>query len=443
MSKMKYGTKSSANLGESIRTGASIENEKFKNSLAVPNQHDNNAKLFGELSDSFGARPGDRPRGLWRNAASGFLKGLEHGQKAKSIEKNEGRRDKYEEVMNYLQETNNEAIQQNQWYEKRESARKQMIPQVLSYIDNIDRLDPQSQRIMAQDMLGQYGQSLGEDFKLSSIDGSNPFLMTIQSSKGQQLFDLRSLFAGDDATEQAIAMKMPEYQMKLQEDRQDKQRKFQQNQDSIDIKKYKAGIPGGSYGTKNENMDNPYGSIPLETIKAGGGGRAFMNTLNSEINLAKDIPIVLDQLQEAEDIINKNPAIGTSWNNWVSKGSFSKGFMNSDLRYAYERLGKIASRVEEAYVKAKGSSITDAERETIKKGLFDTTLQGRSSQYNIDSVRKELAISAQRGTFAAEELSKGRVATSASFDKFKNSQEQQNPSLEGDNSWNQLGNKIQ
>ncbi|MDW0271398.1 MAG: hypothetical protein QN834_08315 [Nitrososphaeraceae archaeon] len=436
------GLGGAGNLGSSIGLGANLETLKYQNQAALPTQSENDAQLFADIGKSFSA-PGDRPRGGARNLGAGFAKGLEYGSKSNAIAERKDNFNKYENVMNYLQEVNNSTIEQNQWHEKREGARKEMMPQVLAYMDNIDRLDPQSQRIMAQDMLGQYGESIGEDFKLSSIDGSNPFLMTVQSEKGQQLFDLRSLFAGDEAMQQSIAMKMPEYQMKLQEERQNKQREFELKQDKIDVLKHKQGISGGAYGTKNENANNPYGSIPLENLKTGGGGRAFMNTLNSEINLAKDIPIVLDQLQEAEDIIKANPAIGTSWNNWVSKGSFSKGFMDKDLRHAYEKLGKIAARVEETYVKAKGSSITDAERETIKKGLFDTSLQGRSSQFNINSVRKELAIAAQRGEFAADELLNGRVATSSSFNKFINSQGQQSSSNEGSNSWEQLGNKIQ
>ncbi len=320
---MKYGTKSSANLGESIRTGASMENEKFKNGLAIPNQHDNNAKLFGELSESFGARPGDRPRGLLNNAAAGLFKGLEHGQKAKSIEKSEGKRDKYEEVMNYLQETNNDAIQQNQWYEKRESARKQMIPQVLSYIDNIERLDPQSQRIMAQDILGQYGESLGEDFKLSSIDGSNPFLMTIQSSKGQQLFDLRTLFAGDEAAEQAIAMKMPEYQMKLQEERQEKQRKFQ-------IEEEKMALMRESMSEKN--------SVQREKLEQTTR-RNDQNAMKSDIKLNETLGKKIDASREfltiapkMEKIVRDHPDIFQSAIDATWRENDEPGYVNNFIK---------------------------------------------------------------------------------------------------------------
>lgn len=412
-----------------IQQGASIENERFKNTKDVPNQQDNNAKLFEELSNSFGARPGDRPRGAAANIFSGFTKGLAHAQRSKSIEKKEEQVSKYDNVMNYFQEANNAAIEQNQWYEKREAAKQEMLPQVMAYMDNIERLDPQSQRIMAQDMLGQYGEAIGENFKLSSIDGSNPFLMTIQSDKGQQLFDMRSVFAGDEAMQQSIAMKMPAYQMKLQEERQNKQREFKLKEDELEIKKFDKGIPGGTYGTKNQDNDNAYGSIPLETLKKTGGARALIGTVNAEMNLAKDAPIILSQLDEAEKIIKENPSLGTGWANYISKGSFTKSLLNDQTRIAYEKLEKIASRVEEAYIRAKGSSISDSERETIKKGLFQTTNKGESNEFNINSVRKELAIAQARGEFAAEELANGRIATPQAFRKYQEEQTAQNESV--------------
>jgi hypothetical protein len=204
--------------GGEVGLGAQMETMRYQNEAALPSQHENNAQLFADIGKSFNGA-GGRPRGKWANLAAGISKGLEHGEKSKAIKERRDNFDKYDEVMNYFQEVNNQAMEQKAWYETREAAKKELTPQVLAYMDNINKLDPQSQRILAQDMLSQYGEAIGEDFKLSSIDGSNPFLMTIQSSKGQQLFDLRSMFAGDEMLQQSLAMKMPEYQMRLQEER--------------------------------------------------------------------------------------------------------------------------------------------------------------------------------------------------------------------------------
>jgi hypothetical protein len=412
-------TKSYGGGDGSIALGANLETLRYQNEAALRSPHEDDAALFEDIGNSVSA-PGQRPRGLGANLAAGVSKGLAYGSKTKATEEKKGRYDKYANVMNYLQEQNTASLEQKQWYESRENAKKEMIPQVLSYIDNIDRLDPQSQRIMAQDMLAQYGEAIGEDFKLSSIDGSNPFLMTIQGSKGQQLFDLRSIFAGEQATQQAIANKMPEYQMKLQEDRTNKQREFDQKQDALDVKKYEKGLPN-KYGTAEPAQ---FGSIPIKAL-GGKGMTPFMQTINAEINLAKDVPIIMHQLSEAERILKDNPSVGNAWNNYMVTGNSSKGLsMTGSARTAYEELDKIVNRVAEAYIKAKAGAISESEREIIKKGLFSVTNNQESNKYNINSIRQELEIAKERGNFAAKELAKGYIATAGSFDEYRNSKSQ-------------------
>jgi len=405
-----YSGSRGSGLQSAIAQGANMETMRYQNEAALPNQHENDAQLFSNIGKSLSA-PGDRPRGAWRNLAAGISEGLEHGAKSKAIDERKGKYDKHERFMDFFQESNNAVIEQNQWYEKRESTRKEMMPQVLAYIDNTDKLDPQSQRIMLQDMLSQYGEGIGEDFKLLSVDGSNPFLVTVQSSKGQQLFDLRSLFAGDEAMQQSIAMKMPEYQMKLQEERQNKQREFQLKERALEAKNPTSGSPDG----------NEYGSIPMKAL-GGKGMTPFMQTINSEVNLAKDVPIILHQISEAEKIINDNPSVGRAWNNYMFSGDTSKGLgMSGTSRAAYEKLDKITSRVAEAYIRAKGGQISDSERETIKQGLFKVTNSSEANQYNINSIRQELEIAKERGDFAAKELAKGFISTAGSFEEYRNS----------------------
>lgn len=420
----------SRNLGDSVIQAGQLQDSSYKNQASLPTQSENDAQLFADIGKSFSA-PGDRPRGGARNLGAGFAKGLEYGAKSNAISEKKENFGKYQKQMDYLKSVQGEVVKQNQWHAEQEKRLETVKPFAvggleisysgMDYATGNDRM----RNVMEQAKLAD--PTIKGDY-IGYVPNSP--IVNMRDQEGNIIAYSLSNLAGEDV-------------VKRVQENYIKQQQSNTSNDAIDVKKYKQGIPGGAYGTKNENANNPYGSIPLANLKTGGGGRAFMNTLNSEINLAKDIPIVLDQLQEAEDIIKKNPAIGTSWNNWVSKGSFSKGFMDKDLRHAYEKLGKIAARVEETYVKAKGSSITDAERETIKKGLFDTSLQGRSSQFNINSVRKELAIAAQRGEFAADELLNGRVATSSSFNKFINSQGQQSPSNEGNDSWSQLGKKMQ
>lgn len=402
MTKFKYG-----NSGAYIGQGANIAKNAYKADADVPSQHENDAQFFSKFGEMFSA-PGDRPRGIWRNLGAGLAEGAAHASRSKAIKEKKDKNDKYQQVMEYFQAANNAALKQNQWYEKRAAAKQEMMPQVLAYMDNIDRLDPQSQRIMAQDMLAQYGTAIGENFKLSSIDGSNPFLMTIQSDKGQQLFDLRSMFAGDEAIQQSIAMKMPEYQMKLQQERADKEREFKLKEELLGAKKQeiaaKHAAPEGS----------EYGSIPIKSLPKGTA--SIMSTINADMKLAQEIPVIMHQIDEAEQIIAENPQLGRGWANFLAKG-FPTG-MSDKLRTAYEKLNKISSRVAEAFIRSKGGAISDSERETIKKGLFDATLLPGSNQYNIDSIRQELIRAKEYGHFAGQELARGYIATPVAFENY-------------------------
>lgn len=398
-----------------IITGAHMQGEMFKNKMSLPNEHDVDAQLFGDIAKF----AGDKPRG-WGALVAGLAKGAEYGFKSQGVEKRQKESDKYEKVMNYFAEVNNAAIERNEWYEKRDMARQEFLPQVLSYADSIDRLDPQSQRIMAQNILDGYGRAIGEDFKLVSIDGSNPFIVTVGNDKGNHVMDVRSLFAGDEILQQRLAMKMPEYQMKLQEERNLKQQQFDLKRQELDRKYPQTGGEGDNYG-----------SIPLSVMK-GRGTTQLLNTVNAEMNLAKEAPIIMGMLNEAKQIISEHPAIGTSWTNLVGKSDVARGtFLNKEDRAAYEKLNKIANRISESYIKAKGSAITESERETIKKGLFDVSLGAEGNQYNINSVEKELKLAKLRGDFAAKELSKGFIATSESFNNYL----QENPQF------SQEGNK--
>lgn len=427
---MAKSGKGSSRLDSSLQLGANIENLRYKNKAALPNQHENDAQLFADIGKSFSA-PGDRPRGVLSNLGAGIAKGLEYGAKSHAIGE---RRDDYEEhanVMNYFQDVNDAAIEQNQWYETREKARTEMMPQVLSYMDNIARLDPQSQRIMAQDMLAQYGEAIGENFKLSSIDGSNPFLMTIQSDKGQQLFDLRSMFAGDEAIQQSIAMKMPEYQLKLQQERQDKQRKFDLMKDELEIKKYKEGIPSGKYGTRGGGMDGEstvniggqdYESIPLDSLEKSAKAD-YQKKVSASL---AQVPInnqAIETIQGMKDIFKKHEDIGSSlihlldtedMNSWGN--IIARKFTSQEKLAAMEKLKKMASDLNlSTILGVPGKSATDLLKQEIKKAAPHGILTKEGFDDIANKWEKRAYERNQFATAQAKGIREGRMIIPASL----------------------------
>ena len=167
---------------------------------------------------------------------------------------------------------------------------------------------------------------------------------------------------------------------------------------------------------KAQSAENSYGSIPISNL-GGKGITPFTNAIKSEQNLSSEIPQVFKQLADAKKIINDNPNIGSGWANLVGSNSITRSALGDKDRAAYEKLDKISNRVAEAFIRAKGGNISDSERETIKKGLFDVSQSAESKLYNIQSVEDELSKAYLRGQFAGEELRKGLIYTPQGFEK--------------------------
>ena len=396
-----------------LSAGVNMAQGGLENEVGIRNEHDDDADLFRSLGDIAGPKP--------RGAAallSGVAKGLEYGARSKSTAKKRESLDKYNRVMDYFRTMNNQMMERKQWYETRDFAQKKYLPQVLTYAQNVNTLDPQSRRMMLGDILDGYNQTVGEDFKLASIDGSNPFIVTVQGKKGAQVIDIRNLFNNDENAQVLLNSQMPEFLKKQQEERAQKTFDNQMKERQVAVLENKYGKHGKG------NADNEFGSTPISVLQ-GRGGAPFVATANAEMGIAKEVPIVLEMLDEAEDIIKNNPSLGSGWVNLVGSTDVSKGLLDNKTRVAYEKLNKIANRVAETYIRAKGSAISDSERETIKKGLFDVTNLSGSNQYNINSVRKELGIAKERGDFTGDQISKGFIPTPRSFERYKQSRQNQ------------------
>lgn len=378
-----------------LALGASIESDLYKNKASLPNQHDVNAKLYSELSGAFSNKSGERPRGAWRNFGAGIFKGMEHSEQSKNVAKKREDYDNYDKVMNYFREVNQSAMERNEWHQKREAAKEEFMPQVVAYADNIDKLDPQSQRILAQNILEGYGRAIGEEFKLSSIDGSNPFLMTIESSKGQQLFDVRSMFAGDKVLQQELATKMPAYQMKLQQDRQDKERELGMKEKELNAKYPNYGKENGEFNAPEpfEFNGNSYEVVPLtglEKTEKSDYGKS-VNKAVSQIPTNENAIISINNMKE---VFERNPNIGESWVNMLSSGEdedtwgrwVSKNFVSRQERADMEILKKASADLNLSTVlSVPGKSATDL----LKRAINAASPTGTLTKIGFDKIADE------------------------------------------------------
>lgn len=418
--------------GDALKQEAELENARYKNDSSLRSSNDDMSDLFSSISEA-AKSPSGRPRGIGASIAAGFSEGISTGYKMKSTNEKKEKYNKYNNVMSYLQKTQAEVTKQNKHYAEQEQRMETVKPFATGALEvaysgmDYNQGNERMRNIIEQAKLAD--PSIKGDY-LGYVPNS-PIINMRDQNGNITAFSLSSL-TGED-TVQRVQKNYIEGQ-KVNHD-------FQYKQDDTNIKKFEKGIPGGAYGTPAQGE---YGSIPIKVL-GGKGMTPFMQTINSEINLAKDIPIILQQIDEAEEIIKNNPKIGSGFNNWLSQGSVTKALMDKDLRNSYEKMNKLSDRVVEAYIKAKGSNITNQEREMIKGGLFDSSLLPESSKFNIKSIRKELAIAQERGKFASEELSKGLIATAGSFDEYRNSK-QTNESVQSpqaQDEWSSLGKPSQ
>ena len=285
-----------------VGLGADLADKRFKNELATPNVDDEDAALFAKI----GKIAGDKPKG-WNALLSGLATGAEYGSRTKSTAKKQEALSKYDKVMEYFQEVNHAASERNKWYETREIAQQKYLPQVMSYAENITKLDPQSQRLMAQNILDGWNRTTGDDYQLSSIDGTDPFVMTISSKQGTKIIDIRDMFSGNEALQNRLAMKTPEYQMQLQEKR--KQQEFENKiaQGNLDIKE-------GYLKVEKENAPIKY-SIQNRRIAATEDRNDMMEN-KTDIKLDETLGKKIDAADEflriapkMEEIVKKHPDI--------------------------------------------------------------------------------------------------------------------------------------
>jgi hypothetical protein len=414
-----------------ISRGANLRTQTYQAKTALPNEHDVNAQFFGDIAKSLG----DKPRG-WRALASGLAKGAEYGSKTRSIGKRQEEADKYERVMDYLVQANDYAVEVDQWHKKKEMAQQQFLPQVVSYAENIDKLDPQSQRIMAQNILDGYSRTTGEDLKLVSIDGSDPFVVTVQTEKGPQILDVRTLFAGDELLQQKMAMKMPEYQMKLQQERQDKKREFELKEKDLQ----------GKYGSKlsynqEENIDeqgNNY--VSLDKLEKSARTEFQKQVMKEQRN----IPIYensINTINDMRQIFEKYPDIANKLVNILESdddGTFSnllkRWTLSTEELAAVEKLRKSAADLNlSTILGVPGKSATDL----LKREIKNAAPNGKLTKKGFDSIAAKWEERAKQNIQLAEnmfdDLQNNRITRRSKKAEQSNSQDD----------WSDIGTPIQ
>lgn len=448
---MAVKSKSKMSAHDPLSTGVGIAQQRFQNEISTPNEHDEDAQLFSNI----GKAAGPKPRG-WRALAAGLAQGAEYGAKTKSTAKKQEALSKYDKVMNYFEDVNNAAMERKAWYETREMAQQKYLPQVLSYAENVTKLDPQSQRMMAQGILDGWNRFTGDDFKLNAIDGSDPYIFTVTSKEGTKVMDIRDMFAGDDALQARLAAKMPEYQMQLQEKRQKLAAEYAFKQEDIDIKKYDKGIEGGQFGTRGgsegaedkEPTPEGYKFIPLDGLEKSARAD-YQKKVYADIEKIPTNQQAIETISEMKAIFNKKGRenIGNSLinlldvdpkdeNSWATL--VARKFADKDELADLERLKKLASDLNLSVIlSTPGKTATDIFKQAVKSAAPHGKLTKEGFDDIANKWEKKAQANIKLSLAKAEAMNKGKILVPG------HQKSESNPTEDGSDDLSDLGTLVQ
>jgi hypothetical protein len=382
--------------GNPLGTAVNIAQQSFKNNSETRNKHDDDADFYGSIAKDFNAHRSDAGALL-----GGFSEGLQHGAKRKSTAKKQESLDKYNRVMEYLQNTVTEATKRNEWYQKREFAKQKYLPQMLTYAQSVNTLDPQSRKMMLDDIMNGYNESIGEDNKVVSIDGSNPFLVTVKNGAGKlTVMDTRNLFDGDPAAQAVLSPLYPQYLEKQQEARKQREFENERKADEFELQKFEKGAP--SKYSQQSQEDGPqkfdyngheYDVVPLKGLQKGEI-TDYGKMVNKAVSQISTNEKAIKAIHDMRVIFERNPNIGESWVNMLSSGDdedswtrwISKKVASRQERADMEILKKLSSDLNLSTVlSVPGKSATDI----LKRAIQASSPTGTLTKQAFDKVSND------------------------------------------------------
>ena len=316
-----------ANSFQNIMHQAGLESNLFNAKRQTPNEEDANAEIFKGLSESVM----DNSATGAQRAIGSMLKGMESGARSSSILDRQKDLKSYENVMQYLSAVNETAQEKNQYYEALDQAKSRMMPQISAYSQAATKMDPQTRELSVRQMLDDWNRMTGEHLGYISVDGTNPYLVTVANDQLTQVIDMRTLFAPESLAEQDMALTLPQLQLQEQEKRAYRDAQIQNWEDQQQR--------GWANLSQRGQFHEPEQILKESSAKkAGQVQQAEIPKLDTTIqkteNSLKNIEEMLDLVEGNEDIFQSQLA-----NLWLKEdqGAFSNAVKKLSRKIAPEK----------------------------------------------------------------------------------------------------------
>ena len=214
---LKSGSKQDK-LRDSMKDQVLLEKDILSAKERTPTKSYANAEMFKSMGNAI-REPG---HGAQR-AFSGLMHGLEGGAKASSMFERQEDLEKFNKVMDYLSATNQELVRRNKESDRAQDVKKRMVPEVGAYLQTAQQMSPQARELSVRGLIDQYNREMGDNIGFVSVDGKNPYLVTLIKDNESQSMDIRYLFADEEMGQKDISLTLPH--IHLQEEEKERHQK--------------------------------------------------------------------------------------------------------------------------------------------------------------------------------------------------------------------------
>lgn len=342
-------------------TGEHIAGQQYQAQLGMPKKQDVDAEMYKDIRSSLG----EKPRG-WRAAAAGFTRGLEQGSKLSALEERKDDLKKYNKVMDYFQEVNNHALERKEEFEIDEKVKSASLPHVVSYFQNYPQYDAVAKKEHMQKIADIGNQMTGSNIEILAVDGQDGTRATARDRDSGEVvfFTLNSLFP-EEVIQAEAAKSLPSYQLKLQEERKQREIENQLARDQLGVQRFNA-------ETNRMGMQNKYSDSgrPDEFTKqlSKEEGKQVIQFRNDIIQDKKAADKLKDVVQDIKEAINNGAA--------TNEGQLSRIFNYLGTSYGGDTAtstqimelaaGNLIPRIKEAF----GGRVTNTDLEFAEKHML-------------------------------------------------------------------------
>lgn len=216
------------------------------------------AQLASELSQKW-AGNGGGTRG------DAFISGLQSGMRKGSILDDKKRMEKYKtgmEKMHQMVESQNQQLYQQ---EKLHNARQSIMPNWMAYSQSFRGMSPSDREQAVESMIQKYNDVAGTNYKRYSVDGREPWKVTVIDGQEAMPVDLMDLMKTPEEMRMQIMMNSPGYQQMEGVARGEHNMEQADKQAGMDLKKSKIDA------LRQESQDLQSFKEMEETIKQESG----------------------------------------------------------------------------------------------------------------------------------------------------------------------------